>query len=76
MAFPVSKIEEERRLRFMSQWDLARVTNIIQSRLSLIERGEVKPKSDEIKKISEALKMSFKEVESLFGEEKENAKEK
>ena len=46
MAFPVSKLEAKRRKKFMSQWDLARVSGIIQTRLSLIERGEVKPKPE------------------------------
>jgi ribosome-binding protein aMBF1 (putative translation factor) len=66
MAFPVRKLEVERRKRFMSQWDLARATGIIQTRLSLIERGEVKPKEQEIGAIGKALGISLKEVEALI----------
>ncbi len=66
MAFPVTKLEVERRKRFMSQWDLARSTGIIQTRLSLIERGEVKPKEGEIGAIAKALGIPFKEVMALI----------
>ncbi len=68
MAFPVTKLEVERRKRFMSQWDLARSTGIIQTRLSLIERGEAKPKEQEIGAIAKALSISFKEAEALIQE--------
>ena len=61
MAFPVTKIEMERRKRFLSQWDLARSTGIIQTRLSLIERGEVKPKEQEIRAIAKVLGLSPEE---------------
>jgi ribosome-binding protein aMBF1 (putative translation factor) len=67
MAFPVKKLEVERRKRFMSQWDLARSTGIIQTRLSLIERGEVKPKEQEIRAIAKVLGLKpdecFEELE-------------
>ena len=66
MAFPVTKLEMERRKRFMSQWDLARLTGIIQTRLSLIERGQVKAKRQEIEEISRVLGIPFDEVEDLF----------
>ena len=66
MAFPVSKLEAKRREKFMSQWDLARATGIIQTRLSLIERGETKPKEQEIGAIAKALGISLKEVEILI----------
>ena len=66
MAFPVTKLEMERRKRFMSQWDLARASGIIQTRLSLIERGEVKAKQHEIEAISRALEISFIEAEGIF----------
>lgn len=69
MAFPVTKLEMERRKRFMSQWDLARLTGIIQTRLSLIERGQVKAKRQEIEEISKTLGIPFDEVEDLFREE-------
>ncbi len=61
MAFPVTKLEMERRKRFLSQWDLARSTGIIQTRLSLIERGEVKPKEQEIRAIAKVLGLSPEE---------------
>lgn len=66
MAFPVTKLEMERRKRFMSQWDLARLTGIIQTRLSLIERGQVKAKRQEIEEISKTFGIPFDEVEDLF----------
>lgn len=66
MAFPVTKLEVERRKRFMSQWDLARSTGIIQARLSLIERGEIKPKQYEVEAISKALGISSSEVLALL----------
>ena len=66
MAFPVTKLEVERRKRFMSQWELARSTGIIQTRLSLIERGEVKPKEQEIGAIAKVLGISPKKVEALI----------
>lgn len=66
MAFPVSRLEVERRKRFMSQWALARSTGIIQTRLSLIERGEVKPKEQEIGAIAKALGIPFEEVTILI----------
>jgi len=65
MALPVTKFEMERRKRFMSQWDLARLTGIIQTRLSLIERGQVKAKRQEIEEISKTLGIPFDEVEDL-----------
>jgi len=71
MAFPVTKLEVERRKRFMSQWDLARSTGIIQTRLSLIERGEVKPKEGEIRAIAKALGIPFKEVMALILDNKD-----
>ena len=61
MALPVTKLEMERRKRFMSQWDLARSTGIIQTRLSLIERGEVEPKEQEIRAIAKVLGLSPEE---------------
>ena len=61
MAFPVTKLEMERRKKFLSQWDLARSTGIIQTRLSLIERGEVKPKEQEIRAIAKVLGLSPEE---------------
>lgn len=67
MAFPVSKLEAKRREKFMSQWDLARTTGIIQTRLSLIERGEVRPKGEEVEAISKALGISFQETKTLLG---------
>lgn len=70
MAFPVTKLEVERRKRFMSQWDLARSTGIIQTRLSLIERGEVKPKEQEVRVIAKALGIPFEEVTALIRENK------
>jgi predicted transcriptional regulator len=66
MAFPVSKLEAKRREKFMSQWDLARSTGIVQTRLSLIERGEIKPKQQEFEAISKALGISSSEVLALL----------
>lgn len=66
MAFPVSRLEAERRRRYMSQWELARVTGIIQPRLSLIERGEVKPRDKEIESIARALGKSIDDVAGYF----------
>lgn len=66
MAFPVSKLELKRREKFLSQWDLARETGIIQTRLSLIERGETKPKPEEVRAISRALGVTLEEAKNLF----------
>ena len=66
MAFPVTKLEVERRKKFMSQWDLARITGIIQTRLSLIERGKAKPKPEEVQAILEALGMDIREVRDFL----------
>ena len=72
MAFPVSKLELERRKRFMSQWDLARSAGIIQTRLSLIERGEIKPKEQEIGAIARVLGISLRDAGVLIqGNEEE-----
>ena len=71
MAFPVTKLEVERRKRFMSQWDLARSTGIIQTRLSLIERGEVKPEEQEMGAIAKALGIPFEGVTALIRESDE-----
>lgn len=68
MAYPVTKLELERRKKFMSQWDLARQTGIIQTRLSSIERGQAKPRRQEIEAISRALGILFDEGEALFAE--------
>lgn len=75
MSLPVTQMEIERRKMGLSQWDLARITGIVQSRLSLIERGCVLPKQKEIEAISEALRMSINEVEDLFINEKRHRKE-
>lgn len=66
MALPVSKLEMERRKRFLSQWDLARATGIVQSRLSLIERGEAKATKREIEAISKALGVQVEQVVSFL----------
>ncbi len=66
MPFPVTKLEMERRKRFMSQWDLARVTGIIQTRLSLIERGGVNPKMKEVEAIAKGLGLSIEEAQEVL----------
>ena len=76
MAFPVTKLEMERRKRFLSKLDLARSTGIIQTRLSLIERGEVKPKEQEIEAIAKALGISIEEVIALIHEDDEERNRK
>jgi predicted transcriptional regulator len=80
MVSPVTGLEEERRKRFMRQWDLARTTGIIQTRLSLIERGVVIPSVKEIEAIAKCLGMSTGEVQRILHkkscDETQNLKEK
>jgi transcriptional regulator with XRE-family HTH domain len=57
MVYPVSPLEIERRRRGKTQWQVARETNIVQSRLSLIERGYVKPRPEEAQRIASCLGM-------------------
>ena len=57
MVQPVTLIEVKRRERGLSQWDVARLTGIVQSRLSLIERGIVQPKREEAEKLKGILKI-------------------
>ncbi len=53
-----------RRLQLgFSQYELERLTNIHQARLSLFERGYREPSTDEKKKLAKALKI---EEEELF----------
>ena len=55
-----------REIRFfqrISQWELSKQTGIHQSRISLLERGLIKPNGQERKKLSEVLD---KPVSDLF----------
>jgi len=71
MSFQVSPLEFERRNRLLKQSDIARMTGIPQSRLSLIERGEGRANEREIKLIAEALDVSVQEVEELINDRAE-----
>jgi predicted transcriptional regulator len=66
MALPVTALEIERRKRFLSQWELARRTGIVQPRLSLIERGYVSPKPKEVEAICNSLGISNEQASHLF----------
>ena len=46
----------------MSQWDIAKITGIPQSKVSLIERGYIKPKEQEIEKFVKALNCEREEL--------------
>ena len=48
-------LREARFHKGLNQWDISVKTGIPQSKLSLIERGYVKPKEHEKKKIAKAL---------------------
>lgn len=62
----VSPIEFERRKTHRSRWSLASETGIYPQRLARIELGKVKPRDEELKKISKALGLSVKQVENMI----------
>ena len=45
------------------QWDLAKATGISQSKISLIERGQITPTDEEMSTIAKALDVSPGEIE-------------
>ena len=69
-ALPVTQLEIKRRKKGLSQWDLARMTGIVQSRLSLIERGMVTAKKPEIESIAKGLGLSIEEAQALISGER------
>jgi transcriptional regulator with XRE-family HTH domain len=49
-------------LKKLSQWELAQRASIIQTKVSLFERGHLKPSYDELKRIAEALEVDVKKL--------------
>ena len=52
---PMKKLKVLRTIAGFSQWDLTAKTGIPAYRISLFETGRIKPKSDELKTLSDAL---------------------
>jgi len=49
------RLREERFKRNLTQWDLRIRTGIHQSKISLFERGYIRPNTEEMKRIAKAL---------------------
>ena len=58
----ITVLEFKRRRLGLSQWDLARRSGIVQSRLSLIERVQVYPKEKEAVVIAKHLNVSLRSI--------------
>lgn len=61
-----------REIRFkkrLSQWDIQKLSGVYQSRISLIERGYVRPSEDEKKAITDALGMEAEEIDWIISKE-------
>jgi transcriptional regulator with XRE-family HTH domain len=67
----MSRLREVRVIKRVSQFRLRLLTDIHQSKISLIENGLVKPREDEKKKLAQALNVK---VEEIWGAEDENTK--
>jgi transcriptional regulator with XRE-family HTH domain len=61
-----------RQLRGISQYELARQTNIFQSKISQFELGYSRPKPDELKKMAEVL--CVKDIAELYSPGQTEAK--
>lgn len=57
------KLKAIRAERMESQWSLYKETGIHQSKISLFERGYIKPSDEEKQKIAEALNVSVDEID-------------
>jgi DNA-binding XRE family transcriptional regulator len=57
------KLKAIRAERMESQWSLSRETGIHQSKISLFERGYIKPSDDEKQKIADALNVSVDQID-------------
>jgi DNA-binding XRE family transcriptional regulator len=57
-----NRLREVRFLKRMSQWNLAILLGVHQSRISLLENGYVEPREDERKKIAKALGVRMEEI--------------
>ena len=55
-------LKEARFFKGLNQWDISVKTGIPQSKLSLIERGYIKPREDEKKKIAKALNCKVTDI--------------
>jgi len=63
------KMKFRRLMLGKSQYVLANETGIFQSRLTLLERGFVKPRPHERKKLARALNLSEAEIDEIISEE-------
>jgi transcriptional regulator with XRE-family HTH domain len=58
----MENIRTLRVLKKLSQWELAQSAGIIQTKISLFERGHLKPSFDELKRIAEALSVDVRKL--------------
>jgi predicted transcriptional regulator len=58
----ITQLREQRFKHRVSQWELARKAGLHQSRISLIEKGYVKPSKNELKKIV----LFFEKLDEIF----------
>jgi transcriptional regulator with XRE-family HTH domain len=58
----MENIRTFRVLRKMSQWELAQTTGIVQSKISLFERGYIRPSFEELKRLAEALNVDTEKL--------------
>ncbi len=63
--YKVSLLEKKRRDQGLSQWEVAKQADIVQSRLSLLERGKVIPRPIELEKLTRVLKLSENELRKI-----------
>lgn len=61
----MNRLREVRFFKKVTQWDLALLTHVQQCRISLIENGYVKPRSDEKERLAKALGV---QVDHLWNE--------
>lgn len=57
----MKEIRKRRLISELTQYDMEKLTGISQARLSLIERGYRKPNPEELKKLSEVLKIQVQD---------------
>ena len=68
MEFPLF-LKQLRRMRKMTQKDLAEATGLSIGSIQGYEQGKYLPKAEQIRKLSKALNVSFHELDPLFPDE-------
>jgi transcriptional regulator with XRE-family HTH domain len=70
----MENIRTFRVLKKMSQWELAQTAGIVQSKISLFERGYLRPSFDELNRIAAVLNVDAEKlIVPIFIEVKERA---